>query len=69
MDIEEIFYNKELSDAIRDIVLNSPCTMDKALRLIKQSRFYERDVELIKNLLNHGIREDKISMIIHVINS
>ena len=47
---EEIIYNKELSDAIRDIVINSACDFDQALRLLNKSKDHTRDVELIKKL-------------------
>ncbi len=66
---EEVFYNKELSDAIRDIVINSWCDFDHALRLLNKSNDYERDVELIKKLNNSGISDELINVFISAINS
>ena len=39
---EEIFLNKDLSDRIRDLVLNAPLTFDKALGVLKISKDYKR---------------------------
>lgn len=70
MDIpEEIFYNKELSDAIRDIVINSACDFDQALRLLNKSKDHTRDAELIKKLKNCGISERQVEVFVLAINT
>jgi len=66
---EYVFYNKELSDAIRDIVKNSPCVYDKAVRLMGHSKDYERDVFIIKKLLNSGIGFETVLKIIINLNT
>ena len=66
---EEIFYDKKLSDTLRDIVVNSACDLEQALRLIKFSKNHSRDVELIKKMKNCGFSEDKTSMFIKCINN
>lgn len=58
----------ELSDAIRDIVTNSACDFEQALRLLKKSKDYNRDVELIKKLKNCGISEKLVNVFISAIN-
>ena len=65
---EEIFYNKKLSDAIRDIVVNSGCDFDQAVRLLGKSKNHNRDAEFIKKLKNCGISEKQVSLFISVIN-
>jgi len=66
---EEIFYNKELSDTLRDIVINSACDFDQALRLLNKSKDHNRDAELIKKLKNCGISEKQVTVFISAINS
>lgn len=69
MITEEIFYNKELSDTLRDIVINSACDFDQALRLLNKSKNHNRDAELIKKLKNCGISEKQVTVFISAINS
>ena len=69
MITEEIFYNKELSDALRDIVINSACDFDQALRLLNKSKNHNRDVELIKKLVNCGVSSKQVNVFISAINS
>ena len=66
---EEIFYNKALSDTLRDVVINSACDFDQALRLLNKSKDHNRDAELIKKLKNCGISERQVTVFISAINS
>lgn len=66
--LEEIFYNKELSDAIRDIVVNSPTTLVNAAMYLKYSKDYERDVVVIKKLSAVGLSFDRILVVIKGLN-
>jgi len=66
---EEIFYNKELSDTIRDVVKNSKCDFGQAVRLLNKSKDHMRDAEIIKKLKNCGISEQQVSVFISAINS
>ena len=66
---EEIFYNKELSDTLRDVVINSSCDFDQALRLLNKSKDHNRDAELIKKLKNCGLSENQVTVFISAINS
>lgn len=66
---EEIFYNKELRDAIRDIVINSPCCFKEAVKLLKCSKDHKRDVDLIKRLKNNGLDEKRVTVFILAINN
>ena len=65
----EIFYNKELSDVIRDIVMNSACDFHQAIRFMNKSKNHKRDAELIKKLKNCGISEKQVNVFISAINS
>ncbi len=66
---EYVFYNKDLSNAIRDIVINSPCTYDNAVKLMDKSKNYARDIHVIKNLLNVGISFEIVLSIIINLNT
>ena len=66
---EEIFYNKELSDTIRDIVINSACSFEECVRLLEKSKYHDRDAFLIKKLKNCGISEKQTKIFISAINS
>lgn len=66
---EHIFYNKELSDAIRDIVVKSPCTYENAVKLMNNSKNYTRDVHVIKGLLSVGISFKIVERIIINLNT
>ena len=69
MITEEIFYNKELCDSLRDIVMNSACDIEQAIRILNTSKNYSRDVELIKKLKNCGFGERQVLMFISAINN
>jgi hypothetical protein len=66
---EEIFYNKKLSDTIRDIVLNSACNFNEALELLNESKDYERDSFIIKKMRNVGYRKRMIKQILITLNN
>jgi len=66
---EEVFLNKKLSDSLRDIVINSLCSFEEALRLLHISKNHDRDVELIIKMKNCGLKEHKVRMFISCINS
>ena len=66
---EYVFYNKELSDTIRDIVKNSACDFEQAERLIAKSKDHARDSELIKKLKNCGMSERRVAVFISAINN
>lgn len=66
---EEVFYDKELSDAIREIVKHSVLDYDRALKLLKLSKDYTRDVHVIKGMANVGIRIDQLVVTIKAINN
>ncbi len=69
MITEEIFYNKELSDTIRDVVVNSACDFDQAVRLLSESKDHKRDSFLIKKLKNVGFSESRVNEFIRAINT
>jgi hypothetical protein len=67
---EKIFYDKELSDALRDLVINSPVEIKEAINLLELSNDYKRDSFIIKKLKISGcFGVEKIRSIISVINS
>jgi len=68
MITEEIFYNKELCDNIRDIVMNSACGFKEAVKLLSCSKNHARDVDLIKRLKNCGISKRQVIVFIGSIN-
>lgn len=69
MDIEGIFYNKQLCDAIRDIVKCSATSFDNAALYMKLSKDYKRDSFVIKKLSNAGIHSKQIYSVIKALNS
>ena len=66
---EQVFYNKELSDAIRDVVVLSPCTFEQASHLFAVSKDFNRDKEHIKKLLCNGVSYTWVLRFIICINS
>ncbi len=66
---EDVFYNKELCDAVRDIVKNSPCTYENAVVLMNYSKNYALDVIIIKELLRVGVSFEKVLKIIINLNT
>ena len=66
---EYIFYDKELSDIIRDIVKTSACDFEQAVRLLSKSKDHARDSELIKKLINCGMNEQRVGVFISAINT
>lgn len=62
--LEEILFDKDLSDAIRDIVKNSVISLPHAYVCIIQSKNYERDSVIIKELANVGIKYPYIERVI-----
>jgi len=68
-ELEIIFYNKELCDAIRDIVINSACDFNQAVKLLNASKDHKRDVDLIKRLKNVGMSEEQVLIFIKAINT
>lgn len=65
---EEIFYNKELCDSIRDISIMSACSLENAISLLEQSNNYERDSFIIKKLSDAGISFKQVMISIKSIN-
>lgn len=65
----DVFLDKNLSDAIRKVVISCPCDYDEALRLLNISRNYLRDVEIIIKLKISGMKELEISKIIQALNN
>ncbi len=61
---EQVFYNKPLSDAIRDVVIKSPCSFEQAHRLLKDSTNLERDANVIKEMRNQGLSERLVARIL-----
>ena len=45
--LEKVFYDKKRSDIIRNIVINSPCSLECAIYYLKYSKDLERDAEII----------------------
>lgn len=66
--MEEVFYDKELSDTVRDVVMNSPCNFDTAVWFLNASKNHQRDADLIKRLLFAGIKETQVMIFIRAIN-
>ena len=69
MITEEVFYNKELCDAVRRLVKNSTYDYDRALLVISQSKDYNRDLFIIEKLANNGTSKSQIFGIIQQINT
>ena len=66
---EDLFYNKELSDTIRDIVKYSACNLEDAVCLLTGSKDYKRDSFTIKKLKNCGVSTREVKKIIRIINN
>jgi len=62
------FYNKELCDTIRDIVINSVTSIEDAELYMEHSKNYERDCFIIKKLSNVGMSRSNILRIIIALN-
>ncbi len=69
MITEELFYNKELCDIIRDMVLKSACNFEDAKELLELSSDYKRDSFIIKKLKNCGVSTREVRRIICMINN
>lgn len=69
MITEEIFYNKELSDIIRDIVITSVCDYNTAVKLLTISKDHKRDSCIIKKLLNKGVSKECVRLSIYALNN
>ena len=65
---QEVFYNKELSDKVRDLVANSNCNFHQAIRFLSVSENHERDLDLIKKMLNVGLVEHQVIKFLGAIN-
>ncbi len=65
---EEVFYDKELCDALREVALKSALCLNDALVIIQQSADLDRDIPIIKSLANAGYEPRKIEHIIKVLN-
>ena len=65
---EEVFYNKDFCDAIRDCVKVSATNYSNALRWLKGSSDVNRDAEIIKSLANSGVNSDTITVVISALN-
>lgn len=61
---DDIFFDKEISDIVRDIVLNSPCNPDEAIRLIGIPKDKTKGAVIIKELKNVGFGEKRINNIL-----
>ena len=68
MITEEIFYNKELCDSIRDVTVNSPCNIKEAIILLSASNDYNRDKELIIKMYCVGLSRKQVLVFISAIN-
>ena len=66
---DEVFYNKELCDAIRYLVIKSAIDYNNALEILNESKDYKRDVLVIKELINIGVSKEIIKRIINQINN
>jgi hypothetical protein len=69
MSIETVFYDKELSDIIRDVVVNSACTFDFAEVVLFGSKNIERDAEIVKKLSDCGVSKTTITTVIRAMNT
>ncbi len=68
MNLEKIFYDKELSDVLRDVTINSAITLDDAYVCLKNSDDYKRNSFIITKLANQGFYLKSILMIIESVN-
>jgi len=66
--VPDFFYNKELSDVIRDISKNSPFSVDDAALCMKYSCNHVCDGEIVKRLADKGMDKNEILSIIKAIN-
>ena len=70
MTLEEeiIFFDRELSDTIRDLVRNNPVTLEDAILCLKDSNDIDRDVFIMKKLSRAGVRRQQIITTIIILN-
>ncbi len=68
MNLEKIFFDKELSDVLRDVTINSAITLDDAYVCLKNSDDYKQDSFIIKELANQGFCLKRMLMIIESVN-
>lgn len=67
-DLEELFYNKELSDVIRDVTMNSAIRIDDAYYLLKDSTDLKNDSYLAKEFADNGFSIKIIERILEIVN-
>ena len=65
---EQVFHNKGLCDAIRELMLESTLNYDDALLLLSKSDNHRRDLFTIKKLANGGICLKQLVQTIALIN-
>lgn len=65
---EELFFDKERCDALRDLVIKAPFNMGQALEVIGTFKDFEKDSILAKKLKNLGIGTSLIAKIIAELN-
>ena len=66
--IEEVFYDKKLSDAIRHITKNSHLPFNCALMILEESNNFQLDIRIITKLSCAGISSNEIKKIIIILN-
>jgi hypothetical protein len=66
---ECFFYDKELSDIIRDISINSPLSSIEVFCLLRVSNDIMKDSEIIKKLSCNGFKFENIKSIIYALNN
>ena len=68
LEEEMVFFNKELSDIIRELVRNNPVALEDAILCLKDSNDVERDVFIIRKLARVGVSRRQIITTIFILN-
>ena len=66
--LEKVFYDKKRSDIIRNIVMNSPCSLEDAIYYLKDSKDLELDAEVVMKYSDVGY-SNRIKEVLSILNS